>query len=158
MIGALIILFVTVTVGFFLWVGDRKYRRKHPELASGSEGSEKSESSEGSDSSEKSEKSDKNSSDCSDGHGEICCGRHLVCEKSLSPEPGEKILYYDDEELDAYAGRPADSYSDGELEEFRDVMTTLRPEELAPWARSLQLRQIQLPLPLRDEFFLLLED
>lgn len=136
MTGALIILLVTVFVGLLLYVYDLKYRRKHPP--------EESVPDAGVDSEE-------------DGHGEICCGRHLVCDKKLSPEIGEKIVYYDDEELDRFAGRDADGYTPEEVEEVRDVMLTLMPDDVAGWVRSIQLRGINLPSPLRDELFILLE-
>jgi hypothetical protein len=56
--------------------------------------------------------------------------------------------YYDDEELDRFAGLPADGFDDAAVEEFRDVLTTLRPEEVSPWLRSLAGRNIHLPAPL----------
>ena len=41
-----------------------------------------------------------------------CCGRHIVCEKeSLLAAASREIVYYDDEELDRYKGKTADSYS-----------------------------------------------
>ena len=91
-------------------------------------------------------------------HGEICCGRHLICEKSLVPEPGEKIVYYDDEELDRFAGKPMDSYTREEIDEIRDVLLTLLPDDVPGWARSIQLRGIHLPPEIRDELFIMLED
>ena len=136
MTGAIIILCVTVAVGLLLYVYDLKYRRSHPESAAGEE--------------EKPEKQD-------DSHGEICCGRHLICEKPLSPRPGEKIVYYDDEELDRFAGKEEDDYSDEEIEEIREVMMTLLPQDVAGWVRSIQLRGLRLPSQLRDELFILLE-
>lgn len=137
MIGALIILLVTVFVGLLLYVYDLRYRRKHPQEETSSEStSEKKEDEE---------------------HGEICCGRHLVCDKPLSPRIGEKPVYYDDEELDRFAGREADSYNADEIEEIREVMMTLLQEDLPGWVRSIQLRNIALPSALRDELFMLLE-
>lgn len=84
-----------------------------------------------------------------------CCGMHEVCEKvppTLKPE------YFNDEELDAYAGRPADAYTADEVEEFREVMLTLRPDERAPWAVAIERRGIAVPEPLRDELIMLIED
>lgn len=135
MIGAVIILLVTVFVGVLLYVCDLKYRRKHPE----------------------SKEDDKNRVAEEGSHGEICCGRHLICEKPLSPKVGEKIIYYDDEELDRFAGRDADGYSPDEIDEVRSVMITLLQEDIPGWVRSMQLRGINLPTPLRDELFILLD-
>lgn len=85
-----------------------------------------------------------------------CCGQHAVCERdSLLAAMSEKIEYFDDEELDAYAGRDAANYSESESEEFRSVLLTLLPDDVAPWARSLQLRGIELPADVRDELLLI---
>lgn len=87
---------------------------------------------------------------------EECCGQHEVCERdSLLAAVSEKIEYFDDEELDAYAGRPADAYSESETEIFRDILLSLLPDDVAPWARSLQLRGIELPAPVREELLLI---
>lgn len=68
------------------------------------------------------------------------------------------IEYYDDEELDTYQGRPANQYTDDEIEAFSEVMYTMRPQELKDWGRSLLLRGINLPNALKDEFIALVED
>lgn len=142
MAGALIILLVTITVGALLYVYDLKWRRSHPgETNSVSESA-----------------TEEKRVEESDSHGSICCGRHLICEKSLVPEPGEKPVYYDDEELDRFAGKENSSYTPEEVEEIREVLLTLLPQDIPGWARSLQLRGITLPDELRDELFLLLED
>lgn len=92
----------------------------------------------------------------SGGDGGECCGLHLTCEKdSLLTAVKPVVEYYDDEELDRYAGTAPDAYSDEAVEEFRDVMLTLRPEEIAPWARSIQLRGIALPEAVREELLMI---
>jgi len=84
---------------------------------------------------------------------------HITCERdSLLASVSETIEYYDDEELDEYRGRPADSYTDEEAEQFRDVMLTLLPDDIAGWARSIQLRGIELPGPVRDELLLIVAE
>lgn len=86
-----------------------------------------------------------------------CCGQHEVCEKdSLLAAVSKKIEYYDDEELDSFAGREADSYTHEEAELFRDVLYTMQEIEVAGWVRSLQLRGIELPDELKDEVFLII--
>ena len=85
-----------------------------------------------------------------------CCGQHEVCEKeSLLAAVSKQIEYYDDEELDRFRGREGDDYTDEEAEEFRNVMYTMRSEEVAGWVRSLQLRGINLPDEVKDEVFLI---
>ncbi len=66
-----------------------------------------------------------------------------------------EIEYFDDEELDCYAGRGTGDYTQAETEQFRDVLLTLLPDDVAPWARSLQLRGIELPAPVREELLLM---
>ncbi|RRD80187.1 phospholipase [Alloprevotella sp. OH1205_COT-284] len=85
-----------------------------------------------------------------------CCGRHETCEKdSLLAAVSKEIEYYEDEELDRFRGRECDDYSETEIEEFNEVLTTLRSEEVAGWVRSLQLRGIRLPYELKDDVLLL---
>lgn len=87
---------------------------------------------------------------------EGCCGQHLVCEKeSLLAGVSKEIVYYEDEELDAYRGMNPEDYTDEQVEQFRDVLYTLRPEEIGGWARSIQLRRIELPTAVRDELVML---
>ncbi|MDE6612762.1 MAG: phospholipase [Muribaculaceae bacterium] len=88
-----------------------------------------------------------------------CCGMHITCEKdSLLASVSPTVEYYDDEELDRYAGMGADDYSPGQVEEFRDVLLTMRPDDIAGWARSLQLRQIELPREVRDELIMIVAE
>jgi hypothetical protein len=85
-----------------------------------------------------------------------CCGQHEVCEKeSLLAAISKQIEYYDDEELDRFKGRGGDEYTEEEAEEFRNVLYTMRSEEVAGWVRSLQLRQVNLPDDVKDEVFLI---
>lgn len=85
-----------------------------------------------------------------------CCGQHEVCEKeSLLAAVSREIEYYEDEELDAFRGRAASAYSEAEVEQFREVLYTMREDEVAGWVRSLQLRGVELPDELKDEVFLI---
>ena len=77
-----------------------------------------------------------------------CCGQHEVCEKeSLLSAVSKGVEYYDDEDLDRFRGRAPE-----------DVLYTMREEEVAGWARSLQLRGIELPEEVRDEVILIVEE
>lgn len=88
-----------------------------------------------------------------------CCGMHITCEKdSLLASLSDEIIYYDDEELDRFAGRGEDQYSDEEIEEFRDVLLTLLPHDIAGWGRSIQLRGITLPSVVRDELLMIVAE
>ncbi|MDE6400065.1 MAG: phospholipase, partial [Muribaculaceae bacterium] len=69
-----------------------------------------------------------------------------------------EIIYYDDEELDRYIGRGADEYTPAEEEEFRDVLMSLLPEDVAGWSRSIQLRKITLPTGIRDELLMIVRE
>lgn len=89
----------------------------------------------------------------------VCCGMHLTCEKdTLSTALSDEIIYYDDEELDIFAARPGDDYTPAETDQFRDIMLTLLPSDIAGWARSLQLRRIPLPPEIRDELLLIVSE
>lgn len=88
-----------------------------------------------------------------------CCGMHIICERdSLLPAVSDEIVYYDDEELDAYRGIGSSDYTPEAIEEFRDVLLSLLPNDIAGWARSLQLRGIELPAPVRDELLMVVAE
>lgn len=129
MIAALIILVALISVGLILYI--------HHRLTMPSEESEQSAPVEQSE----------------------CCGMHITCERdSLLAAVSDEIVYFDDEELDIYAGRSADSYSEGEIEQFRDILLTLLPSDIAAWGRSIQLRGITLPDCVRDELLLIVSE
>lgn len=79
-----------------------------------------------------------------------CCGAHAVCEKGLK-KADSQIDYFDDEELDEFRGVPADGYDDAQIDIFRDILYTLRREEIEDWLISLEKREINLPEILRPE-------
>lgn len=138
MTGALVILLALILIGALLYVTDVKYfRHKHAPA----------------------ETDDiKPTNATAIPEGEICCGRHIVCEKNSLSIISDEIIYYDDEELDRFAGRAPESYSSEETEEFRDVLMTLLPQDVAGWARSITLRKIELPYEVKDELLLLVTE
>lgn len=86
-----------------------------------------------------------------------CCGQHEVCEKeSLLAAVSKKIEYYDDEELDQYIEHAGDTYTEEEINQFRDILYTMQDIDVAGWVRSLQLRGVELPDELKDEVFLII--
>lgn len=88
-----------------------------------------------------------------------CNGTNDKCEQDCMMEAATKdIEYFDDEELDRFRSRPSDSYSDEEVEQFSEVLYTMRQDEVAGWCRSLTLRGINLPDQLKDEVFMLKEE
>ena len=88
----------------------------------------------------------------------VCCGQHAVCEReSMMAAASREIDYYEDEELDRFRGRPSDSFSETETEEFREVLYTMRPDEVPGWVRSLTLREVPLPDGIRDEVLMLMQ-
>ena len=83
-------------------------------------------------------------------------GLHETCEsESLLAGVSKDIEYYEDEDLDRFKGRSGEDYNDAEIDEFADVLTTLKTEEVAGWVRSLQLREVNLPIELKDDIILL---
>lgn len=88
-----------------------------------------------------------------------CTGDNVKCEQECMMEAATKpVEYFDDEELDAFKGRPSDNYTDDEVEQFDYVMHTMQTEELKAWGRSLTLRGINLPNQLKDEFVMLIDN
>ena len=68
-----------------------------------------------------------------------------------------KSLYFDDEELDRFKGKEQKEYTEEEIEEFRQVLYTMKPEEVDQWVHCLQTRGIELPAAVKDEVLLMLQ-
>lgn len=134
MIPALIILAVTIGFGAVLFVGHKISERRTPNNTP----------------------DDAEAASAVEEEG--CCGMHITCEKDSLATLSTEIIYYDDEELDAYRGIAPDGYSDSQIEEFRDVLLTLLPEDIAGWARSLRLRGIEMPACVKEELLLLVSE
>lgn len=81
-----------------------------------------------------------------------CCGAHAVCEKGLK-KADTHIDYFDDEELDAFKNMEPDAYTDEQIEMFREILYTLRTEDLEDWLISLEKREINFPTVLRPEAY-----
>lgn len=130
MTAALIILIALLLVGVVLYIFDKGHKEKSEIQAVVSEPSEAE-----------------------------CCGLHITCERdSLLSSVSDKVEYYDDEELDVFRGLQADQYDDEAIEQFREVMLTLLPHDIAGWARSIQLRGIELPSVVRDELLMIVSE
>ena len=134
MIPALIILAVTIGFGAVLFVCHKISERRTPNNTPDDAKAAPAEEEEG------------------------CCGMHITCEKDSLATLSTEIIYYDDEELDAYRGIAPDGYSDSQIEEFRDVLLTLLPEDIAGGARSLLLRGIEMPACVKEELLLLVSE
>ncbi|MDE6696831.1 MAG: phospholipase [Muribaculaceae bacterium] len=152
--GAILILAVTIAIGVILWAWERFRTQRHGSslhhhINNGEEPSMKSEESRHDD-----QQSTENGQRKTD--NAICCGLHAICEKT--GQINEPPVYYDDEELDRFAGRQASDYTDEETEEFRDVLLTLLPDDAPGWAVSLEKRRINLPADLKPELELLLSE
>ena len=72
-----------------------------------------------------------------------CCGQHEGCEKELL--------------IAAATATEADYFADEE-EAFREVLYTMRPDEVPAWVRALQVRGIALPDALKDEVLMLIDE
>ena len=80
-----------------------------------------------------------------------CCGAHEVCERDNLQIIDTKIEYFDDEELDTLAGISPDNFTKKQIESVSEVFYSMHENDVAPWLRSLQLRNILLPDFLREE-------
>lgn len=135
MIAALIILAALVAVGGTLWLLDRRHNAAQTDAPATPVEAEPAP------------------------EAEQCCGMHITCERdSLLTAIDEPVVYFDDEELDEYAGRTDAEYSEAEIEQFRDILLTLLPADIAPWARSLQRRGIELPEAVRQELLMIVAE
>ncbi|MDB4334752.1 FeoB-associated Cys-rich membrane protein [bacterium] len=87
-----------------------------------------------------------------------CCGAHEVCESDSLLSASDELLYYQDEELDRYRGVEANAYDDDAIEEFRDVLYTLKDNEVASWLKSIQQRLINLPEIIKEEALMIVAE
>lgn len=87
-----------------------------------------------------------------------CCGQHLVCEKDKRLMAQNEIVYFDDEELDAFRGTAADAYSAEALEQFSEVFYTMPADDMMDWINSLRMREIELPIELRDQALMIVSE
>ena len=96
--------------------------------------------------------------DDSDGSAHGCaddaCGLRSICpsEQILAGECRQEVIYYDDEELDAFAGRRENEYTPDEEEQWRDVLYTLQPGDLLGWGQSIKHRGLTMPAAIHQEF------
>lgn len=82
------------------------------------------------------------------------CGVNCFCDvMPRQCDKSEEIVYFEDEELDAYKGIAADAYTEQQVAEFEEVLITMRPDEVPQWLHSLHLRGIELPSQISDNYF-----
>ena len=82
------------------------------------------------------------------------CGIRSICpnEQIQVSQCKREVIYYDDEELDGFAGREADGYTAEEEEQWRDVLYTLQPGDLLGWGQSIKHRGLIMPASIQAEF------
>ena len=133
---AIILLAILVVGGAFVWLIDKLFYHKTDENA---------------------DETDQNAAtDATPAQGcaDEACGIRSICpsEQILMGECKQEPVYYDDEELDAFAGRDADSYTADEVEQWRDVLYTLQPSDLLGWGQSIKHRGLVMPAAIHEEF------
>jgi len=87
-----------------------------------------------------------------------CCGAHEVCEFDAIKADASRIEYYDDEELDEYKNITENAYTEDQIDHFRDVLYTLKTDEIRYWLLSIERRSINLPGILVSEARMLMAD
>jgi len=80
-----------------------------------------------------------------------CCGAHEICEFDASVFDEEQIVYFDDEELDVLRNVREDQFTEKQIDDLREVLYTLRTNEIGKWMTSLGRRHIHLPALLQQE-------
>ncbi|MBQ8337438.1 MAG: phospholipase [Bacteroidaceae bacterium] len=88
-----------------------------------------------------------------DGEDGVCCGKHTNCAKGYD----NSNLYFDDEELDRFKGTKQEEYTEADIEEFRQILYTMKSEEVSTWAHCLQTRGIEMPQEIKDEVLQILQ-
>lgn len=140
MIPALYIFIAMVVIGVILYVHDRMTSRS---VKSEEERVERGEEC----------NSPKLQEECDD----ECCGLHEVCPSEMMlKHMNDPVVYYEDEELDAFKGRAANEYTPDEVEQWRNVLYTLQHDDLMGWERSVKKRGIVMPEVIKEELISLI--
>lgn len=80
-----------------------------------------------------------------------CCGAHEVCEFDEADFNEDIITYFNDEELDELRNLRENDLTTKQIDDLRDVLYTLQPQEINKWLTSLARRHIHLPSYLQQE-------
>ena len=133
---AIILLAILVVGGAIVWIIDRLFYRK--------------------DEAENPDETVQNATNSEQiqGCADESCGIRSICpsEQLLAGECKQEITYYDDEELDGFAGRGEGDYSPEEEEQWRDVLYTLQSADLLGWGQSIKHRGLVMPAAIKQEF------
>ena len=133
---AIILLTILVVGGAIVWLIDRLFYHK--------------------DIPENVDETEENGADGASRQGcaDEACGLRSICpsEQILAGECTQQVIYYEDEELDAFAGRQEGDYTPEEEEQWRDILYTLQPADLLPWGQSIKHRGLVMPAAVREEF------
>lgn len=132
---AIILLAILVAGGAIVWLIDRLFYRNSEDRQTG-------------------EAEPNAASPRQQGCADETCGIRPICpsEQILKGECTQQVTYYDDEELDAFAGRDEHGYTPDEEEQWRDVLYTLQPADLLGWGQSIKHRGLVMPAAIRQEF------
>lgn len=80
-----------------------------------------------------------------------CCGAHEICEFDESAFNEEIIVYFNDEELDELRNIREADLTASQIDELREVLYTMKTNEISKWIVSLGRRHIHLPEILKQE-------
>ena len=134
---AIVLLTILVVGGAIVWLIDRLFY--HTDKAENLD---------------ETEENDASDATPAQGCADEACGIRSICpsEQILVSQCKREVIYYDDEELDGFAGREADDYTPEEEEQWRDVLYTLQPGDLLGWGQSIKHRGLVMPASIQAEF------
>lgn len=134
---AIVLLTILVVGGAIVWLIDRLFY--HTDKAENLD---------------ETEENDASDATPAQGCADEACGIRSICpsEQILVSQCKREVIYYDDEELDGFAGRDADGYTAEEEEQWRDVLYTLQPGDLLGWGQSIKHRGLIMPASIQAEF------
>ena len=134
---AIVLLTILVVGGAIVWLIDRLFY--HTDKAENLD---------------ETEENDASDATPAQGCADEACGIRSICpsEQILVSQCKREVIYYDDEELDGFAGRDADGYTAEEEEQWRDVLYTLQPGDLLGWGQSIKHRGLVMPASIQAEF------
>jgi hypothetical protein len=80
-----------------------------------------------------------------------CCGAHEICEFDESAFNEEIFVYFNDEELDELRNIREADLTASQIDDLREVLYTMKTNEISKWIVSLGRRHIHLPEILKQE-------
>ncbi|MDR2684551.1 MAG: hypothetical protein LBB53_04120 [Prevotellaceae bacterium] len=87
-----------------------------------------------------------------------CCGAHDICMHNSLLIKKDKVVCFDDEELNILTHKNPENFTENEIEMLQEIIFSLKKSDISDWLHSLELRKIALPEFLKEQVLFILND